>query len=47
MEENTIYVKECVIGIYNGILTKTGKYHGLVGLNILESKDDNLIYEEW
>lgn len=47
MEGNTIHVKECVIGIYNGVLTKTGKYHGLIGLDILENQDDNLVYEEW
>lgn len=34
--EENIYVKNVIIGIYNGTLSKTNKYSALIGLNLLE-----------
>jgi len=46
LEENTITINNCIVGIYNGILSKTGRFHCLIGLDILEANDNNkLIYE--
>ncbi len=46
MEERAIKIKNVIIGIYNGVLNKSGKYHGLIGLEILEYNEvDNLIYK--
>lgn len=39
MEENSIYEKNIIIGIYDGILSKTGKYHGLIGIDSLEENN--------
>ena len=41
MEENIINIKNVIIGIYDGVLCKSGKYHGLVGLDIIEKNDIN------
>ena len=47
LEENSIKIQNIIIGIFNGTLTKTGKYHGLIGLDIIEGKNENnLIYEK-
>ena len=35
MEENSITLFNIIVGIYNGILSKTGKYHGLVGIDVI------------
>jgi len=34
--EESIFVKNVIIGIYNGTLSKTNKYSALIGLNLLE-----------
>ena len=40
-------IKNIIIGIYNGHLSKHGKYKALVGLDLLDSKDNNkLAYEK-
>ena len=47
LEENSINIKNIIIGIYNGILSKTGKYHALIGLDIIEGNNiNNLVYEK-
>lgn len=47
LEENSINIKNVIIGIYSGTLSKMGKYHGLIGMDIIEGKDiDDLIYEK-
>lgn len=38
LEEKDIYIKNFIIGIYDGVLSKTGKYQALIGLEILEEK---------
>ncbi len=40
---NEVNVNNVIIGIYNGILNKSGKYHGLIGLDIME-ESNSLIY---
>lgn len=37
-QEETIYIKNIIIGIYDGILSKSGKYKALIGLDLLENK---------
>lgn len=37
-EEQITRIDEVIIGIYNGILSKIGKYQALVGLDIIENK---------
>ena len=44
MEENTINIADVIIGIYNGHLSKNGKYKALIGLDILENS--NMYNEE-
>ena len=34
-QESTIQIKNVIIGIYDGVLSKTGKYQGLIGLDAL------------
>lgn len=47
LEENSINIKNIIIGIYNGILSKNGKYHALIGLDIIEGNNiSNLVYEK-
>lgn len=36
LEEKDIYIKNFIIGIYDGVLSKSGKYQALIGLEILE-----------
>ncbi len=36
LEEKNIYIKDFIIGIYDGILSKNGKYQALIGLDILD-----------
>lgn len=36
LEEKDVYIKNFIIGIYDGILSKSGKYQALIGLEILE-----------
>ncbi|MBE5820711.1 MAG: hypothetical protein E7310_07915 [Clostridiales bacterium] len=38
LEEKDIYIKNFIIGIYDGVLSKTGKYQALIGLEILEEQ---------
>lgn len=46
-EEKNLEIKNIIIGIYNGHLSKHGKYKALVGLDLLDSKDNNkLAYEK-
>ena len=44
MEENVIK-NNVIVGIYDGILSKNGKYHGLIGLDVIEDSN-NKIYEK-
>lgn len=39
MEETVININDVIIGIYNGILSKAGKYKALIGLDLLEGKE--------
>ncbi len=41
MEENTININDVIIGIYNGTLSKNGKYKALIGLDLLENSNIN------
>jgi stage II sporulation protein GA (sporulation sigma-E factor processing peptidase) len=41
-DEKNIFVKNIIIGLYDGILSKSGKYKGLVGLEILEDKGGSI-----
>ena len=36
LEEKDVYINNFIIGIYEGNLSKTGKYQALIGLEILE-----------
>ena len=47
-EDGDIIKKDnIIIGIHDGILSKSGKYHGLIGLELLEkSENENLIYKK-
>ena len=40
MEENVITKNNIIVGIYDGILTRNAKYHGLIGLDIIEDNSD-------
>lgn len=40
MEENNINISNVIIGIYNGNLSKNGKYKALIGLDLLNEKED-------
>ena len=40
LEENNIQIKNVIIGIYDGILSKNGKYKALVGLDLLDEKEE-------
>ena len=47
MKESIITINNAIIGIYNGCLTRSGKYHGLIGMDIIEGKSINSsVYEE-
>ena len=39
-EENNIIIDNIIIGIYNGILSKDGRYRALVGLELLDGIED-------
>ncbi len=39
LEENTMNITDVIIGIYNGHLSKNGKYKALIGLDLLETSD--------
>ena len=39
LEENTINITDVIIGIYNGHLSKNGKYKALIGLDLLETSN--------
>ncbi|MBQ2916981.1 MAG: sigma-E processing peptidase SpoIIGA [Clostridia bacterium] len=40
MEENNINISNIIIGIYDGHLSKTGKYQALIGLDLLDYKEN-------
>jgi len=40
LEENNNIIENVIIGIYNGHLSKNGKYHALIGLELLDYKDN-------
>ncbi len=42
LEENTIRIKEVILGLYNGKLTKNGKYEALIGLDLLDYKEGGI-----
>lgn len=39
MEENNNIIQNVIIGIYNGHLSKNGKYQALIGLDLLDYKE--------
>lgn len=47
MEENNININNVIIGIYNGNLSKSGKYKALIGLDLLENKDEEVKKDEY
>lgn len=40
-EDKIVVTDNVIVGIYNGILSKTGKYQALIGLEILEQEGAN------
>lgn len=40
MEENNIDITNVIIGIYNGTLSKNSKYKALIGLDLLDEKEN-------
>lgn len=40
-QEDTMFIENIIIGIYDGTLSKTGKYRALIGLELLENKGGN------
>ena len=40
-QEDVVFIKNIIIGIYDGALSKTGKYRALIGLELLENKGGN------
>ena len=40
-QDDIVFIKNIIIGIYDGILSKTGKYKALIGLELLENKGGN------
>lgn len=38
-DEKNINIDNVIVGIYNGTLAKNGKYHGLIGLDMLEERE--------
>lgn len=42
LEENDINISNVIIGIYNGALSKNGKYKALIGLDLLENKEGGI-----
>lgn len=38
-EEKSVVLNDAIIGVYNGILNKMGKYQALIGLDVLEEND--------
>lgn len=40
-QEDIIFIENVIIGIYDGTLSKTGKYRALIGLELLENKGGN------
>jgi len=39
LEENNNIMQNVIIGIYNGHLSKTGKYKALIGLDLLDTNE--------
>ena len=44
-EDKTTVLDNVIIGIYNGILSKTGKYQSLIGLEVLDDSEGSVDYE--
>ena len=42
MDENEFIISNAIIGIYNGILSKAGKFHALIGLDVIEESVNNI-----
>lgn len=40
-QDDIVFIKNIIIGIYDGNLSKTGKYKALIGLELLENKGGN------
>lgn len=47
LEENDININNVIVGIYNGVLSKTGKYKALIGLDLLENKEEEVKKDEY
>lgn len=45
LEENNNIIQNVIIGIYNGHLSKTGRYKALIGLDLLDYREER-IYNE-
>ncbi len=43
--ENNINISNAIIGIYNGVLSKSGKYKALIGLDLIENEESEGDYE--
>lgn len=41
-QEKDIFLKNSIIGIYTGALSKTGQYKALIGIDAIDEKGDNL-----
>lgn len=40
-EEKIVNIDKAIVGIYNGCLSKSGKYQALIGLDLLEQEEIN------
>lgn len=47
LEEQDIIITDVIVGIYNGKLSKNGKYSALIGLDLLESKEKEVKENEY
>lgn len=47
MEENSSIIKNVIIGIYNGVLSKNGKYKALIGFDLLDNKEEEAKRDEY
>lgn len=47
MEENSSCIKNVIIGIYNGVLSKNGKYKALIGFDLLDNKEGEAKRDEY
>ena len=41
-DELNLKINDVIVGIYNGILSKNGRYNALIGLDLLENKEGGI-----